>query len=120
MKQRPLLSSMKESIGTKDPIVFFTHLVDAFGALFDQIDHLEEELRRVKVNSALAIKWEPKVASAMLAEQVEALRENKDNYFQELAALKVAFAENKITQSYDQFCQFWLETLGWHPFLDYK
>lgn len=119
MKHQDLLLEMKNAIGTKDPIVFFNQMIDAFGLLFNKIDGLESELRRVKINSALAIKWEPKIALDMLAKQVEALRGDKDNYFQELTALKIAFAENKITQSYDQFCQFWLETLGWHPFLDY-
>jgi hypothetical protein len=120
MKRQDLLLAMKNAVGTKDPVVFFGQMVDAFGLLFDKIDTLENELRRVKTNSALAIKWEPKIASDMIAEQVEGLRQNKEDFFQELTALKIAFAENKVTQSYDQFCQFWLETLGWHPFLHYK
>jgi len=119
MKRQDLLLAMKASVGTKDPIVFFNQMVDALGLLFDRIDVLEDELKRVKTNSALAIKWEPKIALDMLAEQIKNLREDKDNYFHELVSLKVAFGENKVTQSYDQFCQFWLETLGWHPFLDY-
>jgi len=118
MKREDLLKEMRDSIGTKDPIDFFAKMVDVFTLMFDHIEHLEKNLEQVKRHSALAIQWEPKVASDMLAKQVKILRENKDTYFQEIDALKKAFAEDQVTQSYNEFCKFWEDTLGWHPFLD--
>jgi len=119
LKREDLLKEMKESIGTKDPIVFFEKMVGVFGLLFDRIDQMEEALHRVKIYSALSVQWEPKVALDMLAEQIEILRQDKETYFNELSALKKAYAEDSVTQNYQVFCKFWLETLGWHPFLDY-
>lgn|ERR1700723_403280 len=113
MKRADLLKEMKESIGTKDPIVFFEKMTDMFGLLFDHIDRLE-------THSALAIEWEPRVAADMLAKQIDVLRQDKDTYFVEITALKRAYAEDIITQNYNSFCVFWRETLGWHPFLDYR
>ena len=120
MKREDVLKEMKEMVGKKDPIEFFGKMVDMFGLLFDQIDHLRSDLIAVRVNSALAIQWEPKLASDMLSAQVDILRGDKETYFNELSALKKAFAEDKVTQSYQQFIAFWQETLGWHPFLNYK
>jgi hypothetical protein len=120
MNHQDLLKEMKESVGAKDPIEFFGKLVDVFSLLFDRIDYLEKEVLCVRINSALAIQWDPKLASDMLAGQVEALRQDKDIYFTELTAIKRAFGEDKVTQSYQEFCQFWEDTLGWHPFLNYK
>ena len=118
MKREDLLAEMKSSVGTKDPIVFFDKLVDVFTLLFNHIDKLEFRLARIKIQSALAIQWEPRVASNMLAKEVDILREDKDTYFQEITALKQAMLEDKVTQDYNSFCKFWLDTLGWHPFLD--
>lgn len=118
MKREDLLKEMKDACGTKDPIEYFAKLTDVLGMLFDRIDHLEKKLGRVKTQSALAIHWEPKVASDLLAKEVEVLRQDKDTYFNEIDALKKAFAEDKVTQNYADFCSFWQETLGWHPFLD--
>lgn len=120
VKREALLKEMKETIGTKDPVVFFEKLVDVFSLLFDQIDHLEAANQRLQTYTALAIQWEPKVASDMLSKQIEVLRQDKDIYFNELSALKKAYGENIVTQNYPDFCRFWLDTLGWHPFLDYS
>lgn len=121
MNRQDLLKEMKESVGTKDPIVFFGKMVEVFNLLFDQIDYLKNEMLAVRLNSALAIRWEAKLASDMLSAQVDVLREaDKDTYFNEIAALKKAFAEDKVTQNYADFVAFWQETLGWHPFLNYK
>jgi hypothetical protein len=120
MKREDLLAEMKKGIGNEDPIVFFSKMIDVFSLLFDRIDFLERDLRRIKIQSALAINWEPKVASDMLADQINILRQDKDTYFTELSTLKKAFAEDKVTQNYDDFCNFWIEVLGWHPFLEYK
>jgi hypothetical protein len=120
MNRQDLLKEMRESIGTKDPIEFFSKLTDALGLLFDQIDRLKHDLMSVQINSALAIQWEPKLASDLLSAQVENLRGDKETYFNEISALKKAFAEDVVTQSYQDFVKFWQETLGWHPFLYYK
>jgi hypothetical protein len=119
MNRQALLKEMRDSVGTKDPIEFFTKLTDVFTLLFDRIDELEE---RVAKSSAVAIAtshWDPRVASDMLADQVKKLRESdKDTYATEISALKIAFAEDKVTQNYETFVKFWQETLGFHPFLD--
>jgi hypothetical protein len=120
MKREDLLKEMRESIGTKDPIEFFAKLTDVFTLLFDHIDFLERDIHKIRVQSALAVHWEPKIASKMIADQVNKYRHNldKDAYETEITALKKAFAEDKVTQSYQEFTQFWQDTLGWHPFLD--
>jgi hypothetical protein len=120
MNRADLLKDMKNMVGTRDPIEFFDKMVEMFGLLFDRIDQLQDDLHQVKVQSALAIKWEPRVASDMLAKQIEILRQDKETYFNELSSLKKAFVENVVTQNYDAFCNFWVEVLGWHPFLEYK
>lgn len=118
MKREDLLKEMKESVGNKEPVEFFTKMVDMFNILFDRLDYLEKDLHRVKTQSALSIQWEPKLASDLIAKQVETLRQNKETYFAEITVLKKAFQEDVVTQNYSDFCQFWITTLGWHPFLD--
>jgi hypothetical protein len=111
---------MKESIGTREPIVFFEKMVDVLNLLFDQNEKLEKDLAATRMNATLAIQWEPKVARAMVTEQIDVLRENKDTYVEEISKLKKAFIEDKVTQNYHDFCSFWEETLGFHPFLEYR
>lgn len=119
MKRQDLLEEMKQSVGTKDPLVYFEKLTDVFNLLFDQIEKLEKHVKKVETHSALAIQWDPKVASDMLTKEVASLREsNKEFYATEIDALKQAYARDEVTQSYATFCQFWQTTLGWHPFLD--
>lgn len=120
MKREDLLKEMKASIGTQDPIVFFEKMVDVFGLLFDRIDGLEVEVAKANLQSALAIEWEPRIASNLISTEIEFLRKDKDTYFAEITALKKAYADDLITQSYSVFCQFWLDILGYHPFLNYK
>lgn len=120
MDRDTLLKEMKDSIGTKDPIVFFEKMVDVFSLLFNRIDYLEQELAETKMSANLAIQWEPKVAREMITSQINILRENRDTYIEEISILKKAFIEDRVTQNYHDFCNFWEETLGFHPFLDYK
>lgn len=120
MKREDVLKDMKNMVGQKDPVVFFEKMVDAFSLLFDQLDDLKNELNRVKVNSALSIQWDSRVANDMLAKQIEILRQDKDTYHAELSACKEAYARGTATSSYSHFVNFWLDTLGWHPFLDYQ
>ena|SRR5271154_1943911 len=120
MDRKALLIDMRNSVGTQAPTVYFEKMTELFSMLFDKIEDLEEELHQVRTQSALAIQWEPKVAANMLAEQIEKLRAaDKDVYAKEILTLKIAYAEDVVTQEYADFCQFWLDTLGWHPFLDY-
>ena len=122
MNRDDLLKEMRDSIGTQAPIVFFEKMVDVMSLLFNRIDDLEKDLKETRMNAALAIQWEPKVASAMLSDQINVLRKDKDKdtYFEEITRLKKAFVEDRVTQNYQDFCAFWQEVLGWHPFLNYK
>jgi hypothetical protein len=119
MDRNLLLKEMRESIGTQDPIKFFEKMVDVFALLFDHIEELEVDVKKANLKAALAIQWEPKMASTMLSKMIEELREDKADYYEEISQLKKAFMEDKVTQNYNDFCQFWQEVLGWHPFLDY-
>jgi hypothetical protein len=119
MDRNSLLKEMKETVGTQEPVKFFEKMVDVFGLLFDRIDELETNVKQAKLQSSLAIQWEPKMASTLISKMIEDLRQDKDDYFDEIAQLKKAFMEDKVTQSYKDFCEFWQEVLGWHPFLDY-
>jgi len=119
MDKNKLLQEMKDSIGTQNPIDFFSKFVNVFELLFDKIEKLESNLKNIKINTALSIQWEPKIAADMLVKQIDILRNDKVTYAEEISALKLAYAEGKVVQSYDTFCQFWVDTLGWHPFLDY-
>lgn len=119
MKREDLLKEMKECIGSKDPIEFFDKLTDMFSVLFDKLDKLEADNKRLQLQTALAISWEPRVASKLISNQVNILRaRDRDSFDLEIQALKVAFAEDVVTQSYELFCDFWVDTLGYHPFLD--
>lgn len=120
MDRKALLKDMKDSVGTQDPIVFFAKMIDVFNLLFDRIEKMEKDLGETRMNAALAIQWEPKVAQAMITDQIRILRENKDDYVEEISKLKKAFIEDKVTQNYNEFCVFWEETLGFHPFLSYE
>lgn len=119
MKREELLDDMRKLIGTQEPIQFFDKMVDAFSLLFDRIDDLEIDIKKANLKATLAIQWEPKMASTMLSTMIEELRQDKETYFQEISELKKAFVEDRVTQNYKDFCNFWEETLGWHPFLDY-
>lgn len=122
MNRKDLLDDMKKSVGTQDPIVFFEKMIDVFNLLFDRIDELEENVKYTRMQTALAIQWEPKVARAMLTAQINNLRNdpNKDIYVNEISALKNAFAHDCVTQNYHDFCRFWEDTLGYHPFMEYE
>jgi len=119
MNREDVLKEMKEMIGNKDPIEFFDKMVDMFGILFDQLDRMALELKLVNIKSALAIKWEPKAASSIISTMIDSLREDKETYFDEISKLKKAYAEDTVTQSYELFCQFWVDVFGYHPFLNY-
>ena len=113
---------MRDSIGKKDPIVFFEKMVDVFEFLFIHLNKIDNDLHRLKTQTALSIQWDPRVASDMLSSEVNVLRDHDDPsiYEDEIQKLKKAFTDDRVTQNYNDFCKFWVETLGWHPFLDYK
>lgn len=120
MNRNNLIKEMRDCIGKKDPIEFFSLMTEVFDILFNDLDQLKEDNTRLKICTALSIQWEPKVASELLAKQIDVLRKDKDTYFSEIHDLKTAYAEGKVVKSYDEFCKFWITTLGWHPFLEYK
>lgn len=122
MKREDLLAEMKKSVGTQDPIVFFEKMIDVFSLLFDRLDSLDGNVKEARMNAALAIEWDPKVARAMITDQINILRNdpNKDMYVIEVSALKKAFADDLVTQNYADFCRFWEDNLGFHPFLSYE
>ena len=76
MDRKTLLKDMRESIGTREPIIFFEKMIDVFTLLFEQNEKLEKDLAATRMNATLAIQWEPKVARAMITEQIDVLREN--------------------------------------------
>jgi hypothetical protein len=115
-----LLKDMESSVGTKDPLVYFKNMTLLFKFLFEELDSLSQENEMLKTMAALAIKWEPTVARDMLDAQVNRLRESKDVFHAEISAFKKARMEDSVTQNYDNFCKFWEDTLGYHPFIDYK
>jgi len=120
MSREELLKEMKECVGNKDPIEFFSLMVDVFSNLFNELDQLKTDNTRLRIYAAFPIQWDPKVASDLLSDEIDILRRDKETYHSEIHDLKVAYAEGKIVKSYDEFCKFWVTTLGWHPFLDYK
>lgn len=120
MNRQELIRDMKSVVGTREPLVFFEKMTNLFTMLFDRIDRLELELHHVKTNSALAIQWEPRVAADMLSKEIIKLKKlDKETYAFEIMELQKAYGDDRVTQEYMSFCQFWQDTLGWHPFLDY-
>jgi hypothetical protein len=120
MNRSDLLKDMRASIGTQAPVVFFEKMTDLLETMFDHIEKLEMDNKRLNTLVPLAIQWEPRVAANMLAHQIDLLREaDKDTWAVEIQALKIAYGEDKVTQEYAEFCQFWQDTLGYHPFLNY-
>lgn len=120
MNRQQLLEEMRKSVGVKDPIVFFTHMVSVFELVFDKLENLEKQNKMLQIKAALAIKWEPALALDMLDNEIYLLRQDRDIYHNEISALKKARMEDVVTQNYESFCIFWEDTLGYHPFLDYK
>lgn len=121
MKHQDLLKQMQDTIGVQDPIVYFDKFTQLLGLLFDRLDTLETQVQRLGAHVSLAIQWDPKVASNMLAQQIKTLkRADKDIYTCEIAALQAAYTNDHITQEYSDFCTFWQEVLGYHPFMDYE
>jgi hypothetical protein len=121
MSHKDLLKEMSDSVGVQEPVHYFGLLTKVLGLLFDRLDRVEKEVQLVKTYTALAIEWDPRVAANMLAEQIKKMKSHvdRDIYLVEIAALQLAYADDVITQEYTSFCQFWQDTLGYHPFLDY-
>ena len=122
------LKEMLDSVGTKAPVEYFENLVYVLTHLVEQNKALATELRDIKTHSALAIKWDAKVARNMIVDIIAKLRKDGSDgssdksvniFTNEIAGLKQAFVDDKVTQDYETFCQFWTDTLGWHPFLRY-
>lgn len=125
MTKEDLLKEMRDCVGYKEPIGFFRKMVDVFILIFEKLDSIEKKIEtletstdRIRVQSALSIQWEPKVAADMLCKQIDILRKDKDTYHKEISDLKKAYTEDRVTQNYHDFCKFWQDTLGWNPFLE--
>jgi hypothetical protein len=118
MQYKQILKEMKESIGTRDPVEYFDKLTDCLSALFDEIEKLNESNYKFKQLTTLAIKWDPKVASELIIIETKKLSNNKEFYGDLINTLKEAYNANEVTQSYEEFCTFWQDTLGWHPFME--
>jgi hypothetical protein len=123
MNKDDLLKEMRDSIGTKDPIIFFEKMVGAFDLLFEEILFIRSEVQDTKNFLALAIKWDPQVANSMLVRTIQDLR-NKGNdgtdiniFHEEISQLKKFMMLGTMTTDYDTFCKCFIETLGYHPFL---
>jgi len=112
-----VLKEMKESVGTRDPVEYFDRLTDCLTLLFEKVEKSSEDNYKLKMHQALAIKWDPFLARQILANEISELRTNKEVFFNEITALKKAYSEDVVTQSYEAFCSFWNDTLGWHPFI---
>lgn len=119
-----VLKNMKNSVGSKDPIEFFKSLVDVLEVLVEQNNKLSSslnfvinELKNTKRNLALAINWDPKIASELIVAEIEKLRKDTDTYHNEISILKNAYKSSTF-ESYDAFVNFWKDTLGYHPFID--
>jgi len=108
------------SIGNKDPIEYFKNITILLRELFNKIDHLESQVKQAKFNAALAIDWDAKLAADMISKQIDILRssQDKDLYKEELRKLKAAYSLSFNNPK--SFVDFWIETLGYHPFLDYN
>ena len=120
--KKDLLNILKSSVGKEDPIVYFATLAEVIEQFSSSLESMESQLKLIERNSVLAIEWDAKVALDMILEQIEALRAspNREIYDDIILQLKTASVTPSITENYKQFCKFWLDTLGFHPFLNYK
>lgn len=124
MKKEDLLKEMKESIGTKEPVVFFSKMVDVFNLLFNRIDSLESQIEKTKVNSIMAISWDARIAAGMVDDEIAFLRstgkqsDGTNMYSAEILELQHEYNSRSHCGSYAEFCKFWEDILGYHPFLE--
>ncbi len=120
-----VLQEMKESIGTKDPLIFFDKMVEVHSHLFEKISKIEKDLQKIKLNSILAIQWDKRIAMSIINEEVHFLRktgkqeDGSNIYENEIKRLQNAYMEDgDFLASYASFCNFWSDLLGHHPFLE--
>lgn len=124
MNRQDLLKEMKESVGTKEPTVFFAKMVDLMSLLFDRIDLLERSLSKTQINTVMLMKWDSAVVANMISEELQFLRVNgkqpdgTNMYQQEIDALTNAYMRGYVTSDYNSFVTFWKDLLGYHPFLE--
>lgn len=125
MNKEDVIKEMRESIGTKDPEVFFSKMVDLFSILFDKIDSLSSDLEKVQLNSTMAIHWDERLAMKMVDDEIQHMYiTGKDKmlggniYADEITFLKGVYLDRSPLKNYVEFCRFWQDTLGYHPFLE--
>jgi predicted RNase H-like nuclease (RuvC/YqgF family) len=120
-----IITNLKDSIGSKAPIEYFSNLTLLLEQLTNhilkqesQIEQLNSKLNNMKIQMALAVHWEPKIALNMIEDKIEILRKDKELYSNEISILKQAYAEGLVIKDYDSFSKFWLDNLGYHPFIE--
>lgn len=124
MNRDDIIKEMKESIGTKEPTVFFSKMTDLLSTLFDRVDSLEKSLQKTQINTVMLMQWDKSVVANMIGEEMEFLRKNgkqadgTNMYQEEIDTLKDAFMFGQAIDNYASFVNFWKSLLGYHPFLE--
>lgn len=125
MNRQDILKTMRESVGTQSPEVYFSNLTDLLTLLFDRIDSMDEDLRRVQLNSTMAIHWDERLAMKMVDDEIQHMHvTGKDKllggniYADEISQLKMIYMDRTPLANYSSFCQYWQDILGYHPFLE--
>lgn len=124
MNRADLLKEMKESVGTKEPTVFFGKMVDVLNMLFDKVDSLEKSLQKTQINTVMLMKWDQQVVANMISDEMVFLRANgkqadgTNMYQRELDELSQAYMYGQHIGDYSSFVNFWKDLLGYHPFLE--
>lgn len=75
-------------------------------------------MRRLRLGSILATKWDYKIDLNLLEQQIILLQQDEETYHSAIIEFKKAIQEQIVTSSYDEFCYFWKDNLGNHPFLE--
>jgi hypothetical protein len=117
-RDRLLIKEMKDSIGTKQPIVFFQAMTSVLESIVERLDNIEGRLEVITTQSSLGINWDPEIASEMLTSEIAKMREHKDIFSKELSSFKEAYTKGEVVKDYETFVKFWSDILGWHPFID--
>lgn len=125
MNRLDLIKEMKDSVGTQNPEVYFQKMTELFNLLFDKMDELTNQMNRVQLNSTMAIYWDERLALKMIDAEIKHMRMyGKDPllggniYSDEIQVLQGVYKDSSVIKSYPDFCQFWQDILGYHPFLD--
>lgn len=120
LKKEVVFKNLKDSIENKTPVEFFANFTDMFNLLFDKLDALEDSLDKANLKASLAIEWDPEIARELFTQQIKILKKEPELFKEEIIALKAAYKNNECVGSYKEFCTFWKNQFGYHPFMDYE